>query len=308
MSGFEDEEDSEFEAALGRALGRMEAPEEFSDGVMRRLAARQKPPEKVWRMAMAAALLVCVAGAGYQGYERHEAAEARAQFAVAMRVTNRSLKAVGRRVKPDQDERRRAAMNGMKCWTRAVMTAMLLIGVAGIAPKPVWAAATTEEPEALQKDELLQGADQFGKTAKSVTEVSLDKRMLAMMDKFITSSEEDHTQLNLAKKMDFVYVRSYEFEKPGQYKAADLETFRKRLSGPEWSHIVKEKTKDEQNDVWVRTAEDGSFTELVVISAEAAELNFVHLKGHMTMEELTQAGAKYGVPQVPESKAKKAGK
>ena len=192
----------------------------------------------------------------------------------------------------------------MKRMMRVVVAAMLMTGFAGFAAEPVWAAAT-EEPEALQKDDLLQGAEQFSKSAKNVTEVNLDKRMLAMMDKFITSADEDHTQLDLAKKMDFVYVRSYEFEKPGQYKAADLDTFRARLDGPGWSHIVKERSKDEQNDVWVRTGDDGSFTELVVISAEAAELNFVHLKGHMTMEELTRAGAKFGVPQVAEPKGKK---
>ena len=92
MSEFEDE--LEFEGQLGSALGRLEAPEGFADRVMRRVEARERRPVAPWRMAIAAALLVCVAGAGYQGYERHEAAEARAQFAVAMRVTNRSLKAV----------------------------------------------------------------------------------------------------------------------------------------------------------------------------------------------------------------------
>jgi hypothetical protein len=61
--------------------------------------------------------------------------------------------------------------------------------------------------------------------------------------------------------------------------------------------MVKERSATEQNDVWVRTEDNGTFSELVVISAEPNELNFVHLKGHMTMQELTQAGAQYGVPQ-----------
>ncbi len=181
----------------------------------------------------------------------------------------------------------------MKRLKKMLTAGLLLVALGGSS----WA-ATGSEP--LQKDDLFSGTDQFANDAKSVTEVNLDKRMLAMMDKFVSSnaaSNGEQAELNLAKKMDFVYVRSYEFEKPGQYKAADLDAFRKRLEGAEWSHIVKERTKDEQNDVWVRTGDDGQFSELVVISAEALELNFVHLKGHMTLTELESAGAKFGVPQ-----------
>jgi hypothetical protein len=185
-----------------------------------------------------------------------------------------------------------------------LVSAVLLLFALGA---PAFAAAV-EEPDALQKDDLFQGTDQFAKSAKNVTEVNLDKRMLALMDKFGASSGTDKDQMNLAKKMDFIYVRSYEFEKPGQYKSADLDAFRVRLDGPEWSHIVKERSKDEQNDVWVRTDDAGQFSELVVISAEASELNFVHLKGHMSLEELTQAGAKYGVPQGTDQKPKKGAK
>jgi uncharacterized protein YxeA len=192
----------------------------------------------------------------------------------------------------------------MKRLMKMLVAVLLLVTLSA----PAWAA---EEADALQKDDLFQGTDQFSKDARSVTEVNLDKRMLAMMDKFTSAaaaSKGEKAELNLAKKMDFVYVRSYEFEKPGQYKAADLDAFRKRLEGADWSHIVKERTKDEQNDVWVRIGDEGQFAELVVISAEANELNFVHLKGHMTLQELESAGAKFGVPQsavqAPEKRSK----
>ncbi len=53
----------------------------------------------------------------------------------------------------------------------------------------------------------------------------------------------------------------------------------------------------ESTDVCVKLDESGQFSELVVIAAEPLELTFVHLKGHMSLEELTKAGAKFGVPQ-----------
>ena len=191
----------------------------------------------------------------------------------------------------------------MKRYTK-LLSALLLCVALLSAASPAWA----EEPDPLQKDDLFLGTDEFSKNAKSVTEVNLDKRMLAMMDRFGTSAGVDAAQMNLARKMDFVYVRSYEYEKPGQYKSADLDAFRVRLDGPDWSHIVKERSKDEQNDVWVRTDDQGQFSELVVISAEAKELNLVHLKGHMTLKELTEAGAKYGVPPTAAGKPKKGAK
>ena len=180
----------------------------------------------------------------------------------------------------------------MKRTMRAVctLTLMLALGVF----------ARAAEPE-LQTDALFAGTDQFSKLAKNVTEVNLDKRMLAMMDRFVSSSE-DKDQSSLAKKMEFVYVRSYEYDKPGQYKREDLDAFRLRLDGPEWSHVVKERSKDEQNDVWIRTDDANQFSELVVISAEASELSFVHLKGHMSVDDLEKAGAKYGVSQAIQPK------
>jgi hypothetical protein len=161
-----------------------------------------------------------------------------------------------------------------------------------------------------QKDELFAGADKFAQGAKSSTEVNLDKNMLAMVGKF-GDDVEDKTGSDLARKMDFVIVREYEYAKAGQYNMADVEEFRKRLDDGGWSHLVKERSATESTDVCVKTNKDGQFTELVVISAEPMELTFVHLKGHMSMKELTKMGAHYGVPQTdptPDPDVKKRGK
>jgi hypothetical protein len=150
------------------------------------------------------------------------------------------------------------------------------------------------------KDELFAGADKFSHGAKSSTEVNLDRKMLAMAAKFAGSDsddKDDKDEAKLANKLEFVIVRSYEYEKPGQYNMADVEEFQRRLESGGWSHIVKTRSATENTDVCVKTDENGAFSELVVISAEPTELTFVHLKGHMSMDELTKAGAKYGVPQ-----------
>jgi hypothetical protein len=161
---------------------------------------------------------------------------------------------------------------------------------------------------AQQKDELFAGADKFAQGAKSSTEVNLDKNMLGMVGKF-GDEGDDKSGSDLARKMDFVIVREYEYAKAGQYNMADVEEFRKRLEDGGWSHLVKERSATESTDVCVKTDKDGGFSELVVISAEPTELTFVHLKGHMSMQELTKMGAHYGVPQNDsDSDSKKRGK
>lgn len=143
-------------------------------------------------------------------------------------------------------------------------------------------------------DPLLEGTDRFQQGATDVTEVNLDKAMMAMAAKFMDKSDGEAQKL--MKNMDFVHVKTFEYQKEVHYQMADLEQFRGRLDAS-WSHIVKERSATEATDVWMKADGDGQFSELMVIAAEPKELTFVHLKGHMTMDELTRAGASYGVPQ-----------
>lgn len=159
-----------------------------------------------------------------------------------------------------------------------------------------------------QKDDLFAGADKFAHGAKSSTEVNLDKNMLGMMGKF-GDEGDDKSGSDLASKMDFVIVRSYEYGAEGQYNMSDVEQFRKRLEDGGWSHVVKERSEKESTDVCVKLGSNGEFSELVVISAEPKELTFVHLKGHMSAEELMKVSTHYGVRDgVSKDKNKEKGK
>ena len=148
------------------------------------------------------------------------------------------------------------------------------------------------------QDDLFAGTDKFAKGAKSSTEVNLDKNMLAMAGKFMNDDGDgDKQEKDLAKKLDFIVVREYEYAKPGEYNLADLAEFQKRLDAGGWSYVVKERSEHSSTSVCVKIDTEGGTTELIVIEAEPKELTFVHLKGHMTMRELTKIGGKYGVPQ-----------
>ncbi len=185
-----------------------------------------------------------------------------------------------------------------KCLAGTALAAMLLAATGAQAMGGQRVSVGFFSPQV--KDELFAGADKFSHGAKSTTEVNLDRKMLGMAAKFAGSDsddKEDKDDAKLVNKLEFVIVRSYEYEKAGQYNMADVEEFQRRLESGGWSHIVKTRSATDSTDVCVKTDDNGAFSELVVIAAEPMELTFVHLKGHMTMDELTKAGAKYGVPQ-----------
>ena len=143
------------------------------------------------------------------------------------------------------------------------------------------------------KDDLFAGTERFAAGAKDSTEVNLDKNMLGLAGGMSGANDD------LMQKMDYVIVRSYEYAKPGAYNRADVEAFRKRLEGNGWSHLVKERSDKESTDVCVKTDHEGQMLELVVIDAEPRELNFVHLKGHMSMADMMKVGRQYGAPAPP---------
>ena len=134
------------------------------------------------------------------------------------------------------------------------------------------------------KDDLFEGTEKFAAKARESSEVNLDKSMLAMASKMAG------TKGDLARKLDAVVVRSYQYEHEGDYKMADVEVYFKRLDALGWKHIVRTHEDKEWTDICVKQDREGQPRELVVISAEAKELTFVHITGQVSLADLQQLG------------------
>lgn len=182
-------------------------------------------------------------------------------------------------------------------------------GLAGSEASPAAILIASEHAitEAPPPDDLFAGAEKFAKNAKDISEVNLDKNLLGMVDSLSdnspANSNADTGNLfnasSFTRKLDLVSVRSYEYSGSDEYSTSDLNAFRARFNTADWTHVVKErsgKDQKDQTDVWMRIDPGSQLSEIVVIDAEAKELDFVHIKGHMTLQELAAAGARYGVP------------
>jgi hypothetical protein len=151
---------------------------------------------------------------------------------------------------------------------------------------------------------------QLASRATNYTEVSLDKNMLAFASKFLNSKDGDDAEAKrLISRLDGVYVRTYEFDKPGQYTPDDLEAVRRQIQSTEWSPMVKSRSKSGEgdSDIFLKVV-NGDIHGLFVLNAEPKELTFVYIAGPIHPEELTELGGNFGIPKMKVDKDKLKGK
>jgi hypothetical protein len=146
--------------------------------------------------------------------------------------------------------------------------------------------------------------------ATHVTEVTLDKNMLAFASKFMDDEKDDDKDDKAVKEMirnlKGVYVREYEFDKEHSYTAEELEGLRKYFESADWSPMVHERTKGvaEGTDVFVKLV-NGQMQGLFVLDAEAKELSLVLILGPIDMDKISKLGGNFGTPKDAVKKAQK---
>jgi len=157
-----------------------------------------------------------------------------------------------------------------------------VLGLAGLAV-PAIAQSGLPMPSPIEKD--------LAARASNVTEVTLGKNMLAFAAKFMDGKDKDEEATrHLIEGLDGIYVRSYEFDKEGQYTTVDVDKLRSYFqTGGEWSSIVRERDKKsgESTDVMMKMV-NGNPHGLFVLDAEPRELSIVLILGPVKMEDLSK--------------------
>jgi uncharacterized protein DUF4252 len=153
--------------------------------------------------------------------------------------------------------------------------------------------------------------DKLAAKASETTEVTLNGRTLQLAAKFM-NDEGDEEARNIVKKLKGIYVRSFEFDSPGQYSEADVESLRSQLKSPIWEKVVNvhSKREGENAEIYFKTDSSDQIAGLVVIAADPKELTIVHIDGPLDPSDLDKIGGDFGVPRLethPQSKPPKAG-
>ncbi|HWF10360.1 MAG TPA: DUF4252 domain-containing protein [Bryobacteraceae bacterium] len=147
--------------------------------------------------------------------------------------------------------------------------------------------------------------DKLGANATESANITLDGNTLKLAAAFLS----DKDVKDIVTKLKGVYIRSFEFAKPGQYKESDLAPLRAYLKSPQWMKIVDVKEAEETSEIWLRPLATGELGGLAIISAETKEVSIVFIEGTLRMSDIGKLSGNLGIPDIDLPKdGKKSGK
>ena len=139
-------------------------------------------------------------------------------------------------------------------------------------------------------------------SAKAVhtVNVTVDAGLLQLAGRFLSSADpEQRIAKNIINNLKGVYVRSFEFARPGEYSERDLDSVRSQLKSPAWSRMASVRsTRDgEDLDVFLKR-EDDKIAGVVVIAAQPTQLTVVNIEGPIDLDQLARLGGQFGIPKL----------
>jgi hypothetical protein len=139
------------------------------------------------------------------------------------------------------------------------------------------------------KDELFAGTEKFAAGASDVTDVNLGPDMLGMV-----SGKHGG---DMAHKLNFMVVRTYEYPRPGMYKMEDVEVYRQKLRAGNWNCFIHthESKSGESTDICNRALPNNEGNEMVILTVEPQELTFIHMSGKGSLADLSKMGRMGGM-------------
>jgi uncharacterized protein DUF4252 len=144
--------------------------------------------------------------------------------------------------------------------------------------------------------------EKLASKAAEVVDVTLDQSMLQLAARFMSDerSPDEAQARELIKQLKGVYVKSFEFDKEGEYSPSDIEAIRTQLHTP-WSRIVDVRSKrdGENAEVYLmNSGADNKISGLAIIAAEPKELTVVNIVGPIDVDRLIELEGRLGVPRL----------
>jgi hypothetical protein len=159
------------------------------------------------------------------------------------------------------------------------------------------ALAAAADPGRLQ----LPDFSSLSKRASDSVDISLDPSLLRLASGAISlDNSNDGAAVNdLIKDIRGIYVRSYSFERPGEYSKADVEAMRALLLAPGWVPIVSTHDLKQGGTVDIYMLRNGNRTDgVAIIAAEPRELTIVNIVGSINLAKLARLQGQFGVPKI----------
>lgn len=137
----------------------------------------------------------------------------------------------------------------------------------------------------------------LSKKSKETVDLTLDADALGLASRFLSSDDKAGGDVKKALKgLEGIYIKSFEFDKPGEYSKADVELIRSQIKGPEWTRILNVSKRDdgETVEIFVRKV-NGQNAGFFLLSAEPNELTAIQIVGSVSLNDLSGLGGSLGI-------------
>ena len=169
--------------------------------------------------------------------------------------------------------------------TIALASFLVVIGAA--------ATALAQNPR-IQTSQL----DALSIKASQTVDVNIDERLIQLTVKFIGKDPDEVKIKDIVNGLKGIYVKSFEFEKEGEYSASDLESIRLQLRNTAWNKIVNINSKKEGSVEVYLMSNATQISGLAVLASDAKEITVVNIIGNVDLEKLTRLEGQFGIPEL----------
>lgn len=156
-------------------------------------------------------------------------------------------------------------------------------------------------PVLFAQDFDFHSLDKLAAVARSSTNLTFDANMLKFAAGFLGSDgDKDAASLkSMVANLKGIYIRAYEFDKPGQYSESDVAPLRAYLKQAKWSPILEVKEDKEWTQIFVLPATNGTkIGGLAVVSTEPTSLTVVYIDGAIDPADLEKLNGNLGIPDI----------
>ena len=150
----------------------------------------------------------------------------------------------------------------------------------------------TAIPAFAQQSFDFKSLDKLGVNATESTNITLEGDTLKLATSFLG---DDKGPL---RNLTGVYVRSFEYAQPGQYKEADLAPLRAYIKTLKWTKIVDVKDAGETSEIYLYPLPNNQLGGLAIVSSEPKEVTVVFIAGVLNMSDLGKLSGNLGIPNI----------
>lgn len=154
--------------------------------------------------------------------------------------------------------------------------------------KRLWLLFALAMPLTAQQSFDFKSLDKLGAKARDSTNITLEGDSLKLAANFLGNDKDTESLKSLVANLKSINVRSWEYDRDGLYKDADLDPFRAYLRSAQWPKIVEVKENGESSEVYLKSGDASKTGGIAVISAEPQELTIVFIEGAISVADLAK--------------------